>query len=76
MEENDKPVHWSKWSVVLPVIGVAITGGALWYNNFFGAKEEISNSIEINQSASDNAVNVGGANTGVINTGGVNGDDQ
>ncbi|MEP2781968.1 MAG: hypothetical protein ABJO67_15455 [Pseudoruegeria sp.] len=64
---------WSRWAVVLTAVGVAITGGALWYNNFFGSDEKNRDRIEIDQSASDNAVNVGGDNSGSIN---VNGVDQ
>lgn len=71
MADTKNNAIWNRWAVVLPVVGVAITGGALWYNNFFLSDENNRGSIEINQSAAGSAVNVGGDNSGTINTNGV-----
>lgn len=72
MADTKTVAHWSRWAVVLPAVGVAITGGALWYNNFFGSDEKIDDTIEINQPTYGGPVNVDGDNSGTINTGSIN----
>lgn len=58
MAKERNRAHWHKWAVVIPAIGVAVTGAALWYNNIFGSNDDIGNEVEINQSASGSAVNM------------------
>jgi len=66
---DDKRVFWSRWAVIVAAVGIAFTGSAVWYGNFFGSSQDSSVTVNQTQSTNGNGVNVMGDNNGTINTG-------